>query len=103
MMSPEPRLTRQTLKVLGALASSNGRELSGAELAKLSKLASGTLYPLLHRLENAGWLKSRWEEGDPSILNRPRRRYYKITAQGVRSIRSVVRELSPALGVAWRK
>jgi DNA-binding PadR family transcriptional regulator len=42
-------------------------------------------------LEKAGWLKSRWEEGEPLTLNRPRRRYYRITAQGVRSIRAVVR------------
>jgi DNA-binding PadR family transcriptional regulator len=96
-------LTNETLKVLGALASSHEKELAGAELAKLCELASGTLYPVLHRLEKAGWLRSRWEEGEPSKLKRPRRRYYKITAQGVRNIRALVGELSPALDMAWKR
>ena len=46
----EPRITGPTLKVLGALLP--GRiELSGAEISRVTKLASGTLYPILYRLE----------------------------------------------------
>ena len=64
-------------------------ELSGAEIAKHAKLASGTLYPILMRLEEAGWLKSRWEAGDPTLLGRPRRRLYRITAKGVKNVGQV--------------
>jgi PadR family transcriptional regulator PadR len=102
MGKDEPRLTQQTLKVLGALMSGHARELSGAEIAKVSKLSSGTLYPILYRLEEFGWLDSRWEAGDPVALRRPRRRYYRITAEGVKKVREVVRELTPtARGLAW--
>jgi PadR family transcriptional regulator PadR len=95
MGAKEPRLTQQTLKVLGTLMSGQTRELSGAEIAKLSQLSSGTLYPILYRLEEAGWLDSRWEEGSPALLGRPRRRYYRITAEGQKRVKQVVRELTP--------
>jgi PadR family transcriptional regulator len=102
MRSNEPRLTQQTLKVLGTLMSDQMRELSGAEIAKVSKLSSGTLYPILYRLEEYGWLSSRWEIGDPTVLGRPRRRYYRITGEGAKRVQEVVRELTPGTaGLAW--
>jgi DNA-binding PadR family transcriptional regulator len=101
-MGKQPRLSSQTLKVLGALVSCASDELSGAEIGKRTKLASGTLYPILFRLEGAGWLQSRWELEDPTVLGRPRRRFYRITRKGAKSVKEVVRELMPAVGrVAW--
>jgi DNA-binding PadR family transcriptional regulator len=68
----------------------------------LSNLSSGTLYPLLYRLEAFGWLDSRWESGDPTVLGRPRRRYYRITGEGAKRVQKVVRELTPRTrGLAW--
>lgn len=49
--------------------------------AKLD-LRSGTIYPLLARLERAEWLESKWEEIDPAEVGRPRRRLYRLTGQG---------------------
>lgn len=40
-------------------------------------LGEGTLYPLLHKLEDAGWLESWWREADGR-----RRKYYALTAKG---------------------
>jgi PadR family transcriptional regulator, regulatory protein PadR len=100
MGTNEPRLTQQTIKVLGALISGHVRELSGADIAKLTKLQSGTLYPILYRLEQVGWVNSNWEAGDPAVLGRPRRRYYRVTAQGAKKIKAVVRELTPSDGRA---
>ena len=42
-------------------------------------LAEGTIYPALHRLERAGLLSSRWEEGDTR-----RRRVYQLTGKGAK-------------------
>jgi PadR family transcriptional regulator PadR len=101
-MGKEPRLTAQTFKVIGALMERPRGELSGAEIGASTKLPSGTLYPILVRLEDAGWLQSRWESEDPALLGRPRRRYYRVTAEGVRSVRKVVRDLQPTFGrLAW--
>lgn len=89
------QVTTQTLKVLGALISS-ADEISGADIARSVELASGTLYPILARLERAHWIESRWEEGDPHKLGRPRRRFYKITALGARKAREAVNEVKRA-------
>lgn len=45
MPEDRPRLTAPTLRVLGALMSSPLEELSGADVARIAKLGSGTLYP----------------------------------------------------------
>lgn len=98
----ELKITTQTLKVLGALVSCPHDEVSGAEIARVAKLASGTLYPILLRLEQARWLESRWEVGDPHTLGRPRRRLYRVTALGARNARAAFREVESTIGgLAW--
>lgn len=78
-------------------------EISGAEVGRATDLASGTLYPILMRLEEAGWVESRWEAGDPHELGRPRRRLYQITGVGIRKARVAFREVVLSLKeFAWR-
>jgi DNA-binding PadR family transcriptional regulator len=72
-------------------------EISGAEIARSTKLPSGTLYPILMRLEDAGWVESRWETEDPSELGRPRRRFYQVTGVGAKEARSALREVALSL------
>jgi len=101
-MISEPRLTTQTLKVLGLMMTGASGELSGAEIGRATGLLSGTLYPLLLRLEQAGWLESRWESETPHELRRPRRRLYKMTGLGIRKSKSAFREVTSAIGgLAW--
>jgi DNA-binding PadR family transcriptional regulator len=103
MSDVEPQLTIQTLKVLGALMSRWQGEFSGAEIARNTHLASGTLYPILLRLEQAGWAESQWEAGDPRKLGRPRRRLYKLTGVGASRARAALQEMKVlTLGaLAW--
>src|SRR5436305_13854819 len=102
MGTNEPRLSAQTLRVLAALLTSPRDELSGAEIGREAKLASGTLYPILARLEQAGWLQSRWEVEEPTALGRPRRRFYKVTALGAQRTKAAFRELEPSFRrLAW--
>jgi PadR family transcriptional regulator PadR len=89
----EPRLTSQTLKVLGVLLVNAAGETAGSEIAATTKLKSGTLYPILFRLENSGWITSRWESDEPQLLGRPRRRLYRVTAFGKRKISSAFQEV----------
>lgn len=86
MPADKPRFTPQTAQVLDAMIQQDG--LSGVELGKLAGLLSGTLYPLLLRLEEAGLVTSSWEAGDPRELGRPRRRFYSITNAGRAFVRS---------------
>ena len=98
----EPRLTTQTIKVLGILISRHQIQISGADIARSTGLASGTLYPILLRLEQAKWVKSEWEKGDPHKLGRPRRRIYSVTALGAKSGRSAFKDMALAIGrYAW--
>lgn len=90
----EPRITHQSLKVLSAFVSDPYRELAGADLFRVTKLASGTLYPILARLEQARWLKSTWEDIDAADAGRPARRYYKITPTGLARASALLAEIS---------
>lgn len=79
----EPRISLQAMRVLNAFLADTDNELAGSDIARLSSLASGTLYPILLRFESAGWLKSRWEDLDPAQAGRPRRRLYRFTPTGI--------------------
>jgi len=76
------RLTQPALKTLRVLLDKPSSPRSGAEIARATQIASGTLYTMLVRLEAAGWLISEWEATDPRVLGRPRRRFYKLTKLG---------------------
>jgi PadR family transcriptional regulator len=50
-------------------------------------LPSGTVYPSLGRLERDGYLRSSWEDETAAHREgRPARRYYRVTAAGVRAL-----------------
>lgn len=101
-MPKSPRITKETLKVFGALVQCPIDELSGADIGRATHLATGTLYPILMRLEDAGWLESRWEAETPQALGRPRRRLYRMTAEGARQYQTEAQALGPAIGtVQW--
>jgi DNA-binding PadR family transcriptional regulator len=87
-------MSLQTLRVLEAFLGNPSEELSGTDVQKRGNLASGTLYPILLRLESAGWFVSRWEVIDPSSAGRPRRRLYRLTASGLRRASEVFQSFS---------
>jgi len=75
-------LTLPTTLVLQALA--RGHHY-GFDVMDATGLPSGTVYPLLRRLEHEGLVRADWE--DAAIARgeqRPPRRYYEITADGER-------------------
>jgi DNA-binding PadR family transcriptional regulator len=76
-------MTTSVLKVVAALLEDPAIERYGLQLMQDTGLPSGTLYPILVRLERAGWVQSRWEDVDPVAEGRPNRRYYRLTATGV--------------------
>lgn len=54
------------------------QQLSDGEI----QWTTGTLYPLLHRLENDGLVRSTWREVEAA----PRRKYYALTPKGERAL-----------------
>jgi PadR family transcriptional regulator PadR len=75
-------MTLQTQLVLRVLLADPTRELYGLQIGQNAGLATGTIHPILARLEGFGWLDSRWEDIDPAKEGRPRRRYYRLTETG---------------------
>lgn len=101
-MSDEVRLTQPALKVLRFLMETPREGRSGAEMSKATKVGSGTLYPMLARLEAAGWLTSEWEVVDPREVGRPRRRFYRLSALGQNSASTALASLQMTSGeLAW--
>src|SRR5215469_14243655 len=82
-----PRMTIPTQLVLRALLAEPAQEMYGLEICSAAGLPSGTIHPILARLEAAEWLESRWEDTDPSKAGRPRRRYYRLSPEGVQYAR----------------
>jgi PadR family transcriptional regulator PadR len=91
------RFTRNVAEVLRAFLDDVNEPRYGFELMQRTRLPSGTLYPILARLEEAGWLQSAWEKIDPSQAQRPARRFYRITAEGAQIARLELAALSTRL------
>ncbi|MFJ2621281.1 PadR family transcriptional regulator [Glutamicibacter sp. NPDC087344] len=77
------RLTRHTpatAAVIGVLMESPDA-IWGLQVVKATGLKTGTVYPILERLEDAGWITSEW---DTDLTRKgPRRRYFKLDAAAV--------------------
>jgi DNA-binding PadR family transcriptional regulator len=74
------RLTRSTTRVLAAFLDAPRRWRHGYDLMKEAGLSSGTLYPLLSRLADDGWLESHWEESP--LPGKPPRQLYRLSPTG---------------------
>jgi DNA-binding PadR family transcriptional regulator len=59
----------------------------GYDLMKAARLPSGTLYPMLARLQQDGLVESEWEAQRDDAGGRPPRKYYQLTAEGLRVAR----------------
>lgn len=92
MADRDPRMSGPTLKVLKLLIEKPKDEHSGAGISKLTKVGAGTLYPLLARLEQAGWIIGEWEDIDATAAGRPKRRFYRLTGLGQTRARAAFAE-----------
>jgi PadR family transcriptional regulator, regulatory protein PadR len=96
-----PRMTIPTQLVLHALLADPSKELYGVEIGTAAGLPSGTVHPILARLETVGWLTSRWEDIDPRTEGRPARRYYQLTPNGLALARAALARASTTARPAW--
>ena len=73
------RISPQTLALLEALLYQSTSWHHGYALSQQTGLASGTLYPILMRLEKLRWLETIWEK--PGDTGRPPRHLYRLTSE----------------------
>ncbi|MFB7243032.1 PadR family transcriptional regulator [Streptomyces populi] len=88
-MESPGRITPALLDVLKELVGADA-ELHGFALSKECGRPTGSIYPILARLEEAGWVASRWEES--AIEGRPRKRLYRLSPDGLIAARSLLAE-----------
>jgi PadR family transcriptional regulator PadR len=89
------RITQPLLAVLEVLLDADDNELHGWAIMKTTGRSGPTIYKILERLAEAGWVTSRWEEDTEP--GRPRRRYYRLTPHGALEARVIIaqRRLKP--------
>ena len=85
------RITPATIDVLCVLDES-AQPSWGLAIIKASGRPAGSVYPILERLEQAGWVTSAWED-DPSRVG-PRRRFYELTSDGATAARAAIGEFA---------
>ncbi len=73
--------SEQTTTVLLALAADPTAWRHGYDLCQQTGLKAGTLYPILIRLADRGWLETMWETEIPA--GRPPRHLYRLTETGL--------------------
>ncbi len=61
----------------------------GYDLMKTTGIKSGTLYPILMRLNERGLLESRWQEAEQ--IGKPPRHAYRLTEAGLKVAHEVER------------
>ncbi|MGW5685196.1 PadR family transcriptional regulator [Nonomuraea sp. NPDC003754] len=91
------RVTQPTLDVLEALVQAQQRseEMHGWAIMKATGRAGPTVYKVLDRLEDAHWVKGRWEELADDQPG-PRRRFYELTGEGVPAARALLAQRRPS-------
>ena len=98
-MTDRFRVTKPLLDVLEALLQafdSRANDLHGWAIMKATKRSGPTVYGVLDRLEDIGWITGRWEDENPEP-GKPRRRLYSITPSGVAGAREILRERRPQM------
>lgn len=85
-MQPLQRVTAPTVDVLTVMLGGDG-PIWGLRIVKESGRPSGTVYPILDRLERQGWIRSTWEE--LGSRESPPRRLYEFTDEGETAARTL--------------
>jgi DNA-binding PadR family transcriptional regulator len=93
------RITTSVAAILAAFLQDPAEGHYGLGLMRATGQPSGTLYPILVRLQDAGWVDAHWEDIDPVAAGRPARRYYRLTPDGVVAARRELQALQRKIGM----
>lgn len=86
-MAAIQRVTEPTVAVLRVLIAA-AEPIWGLRVIKATGLKAGSVYPILGRLEEGGWIVGEWESAQER--SGPRRRLYRLTPDGEREAAAVV-------------
>jgi DNA-binding PadR family transcriptional regulator len=83
-------MTIQTQAVLQALLRAQDNELYGLDLIRETGVPAGTVYPLMKRLEEAGWITTRWAQGDKGH----NRKFFQVPGARVQEVVAALQRAS---------
>jgi PadR family transcriptional regulator PadR len=83
-------LTRAVQEILKALVGQPAREHHGVDICVETGMSSGTIYPVLAKLEALEWVDSGWEEPPVHDRRGGRRRYYRLNPYGLAMARGAL-------------
>lgn len=92
------RMTEPTALALQVMLSRTNERYHGLRLAQESGVAVGSIYPLMSRLENEGWVSGEWElreAGHP-------RKLYGLTGKGLQEAPAALARWECRAGVPGR-
>lgn len=97
-------LTYTSALILQAVANGYGY---GFTIMDMTGLPSGTVYPALRRLEEARWVRSKWESEAAALKEqRPARKYYEVTRAGETALAEALKRyrlLAANPPAAWKE
>jgi DNA-binding PadR family transcriptional regulator len=96
-MPQDRKASPQTLALIAALLEQPRQWRHGYELAQVTGLQSGTLYPILMRLSDRKLLDSKWQETPER--GRPPRHMYRLTGTGLAWAKDQLARLEPDTGL----
>ncbi|MDN3351333.1 helix-turn-helix transcriptional regulator [Actinomadura sp. DC4] len=100
-MANAPRMTLQTMLVLRAMLADPAKRRFGLELCAETGQPSGTIYPILARLEHFGWIEGHKESAAEHLAEGRRARYYyTLTDEGAVRARAALDQARRSRGAA---
>src|SRR5947209_7365458 len=91
-------LVLRTLADAGAMHGTDISDRIAQTSGDILRVEEGSLYPALHRMEDAGWVKSQWKASN----NNRRARYYTVTAGGRRRLAQIERRWTAHIDAVMR-
>jgi PadR family transcriptional regulator, regulatory protein PadR len=94
-------MTMQTMLVLGTMLADPAKRRFGLELCEETGQPSGTIYPILARLESFGWIEGHKESSAEHLAEGRRARYYyTLTDEGAVRARAALEQAMRSRGRA---
>ena len=91
-------MTAGVAKVVRVFLDDPSTPVYGFDLMRRTRFPSGTIYPILARLERAGWITGQLEAHEEASRDgHPPRRLYRLTAEGATAARVALAELTAQL------
>lgn len=91
-------MTAGVARVVRIFLDDPGTAMYGFDLMQRTRFPSGTIYPILARLERAGWITGEQEAAEEaSRQGRPARRMYRLTGDGAVAAHLALAELNAQL------